>query len=911
MGRDKVSKKVEPPVVPEVKLGANGLPVRPPRGHKQKGSGNVITAKPDIVTNDGIVLKAHERLPTNLLQEYCQKEKRPTPKYYSRKPSHRFNVVLEDIKDSKKNLEFCPVQSFDSDKIAKDFAALLALWHFQKSFPLERKIPEPYSSTWKQMIETEKEEKRAASKSGRKSIVATTSTSDTKTLSTSSAATSSTTGPIGKAGGSSSTSSISMSTIENLPPPPHVYQKFEKKKPIEVVPILTRETADWLCDSCGVQNFNLMASGIVRVKCFKCSEKKSKTCDLVSATSSVPRDTSASVKINKPPPSAVMDLRSAKKYSSKDEENKEKFELQATRKRKNAFFDAMRRSNRPTPVLLSPVLRRKLELALGISTNDLSGNNNKLIDSKLNNAPSLSILLNTIKNKGILPSEADSNISISDQLKFISEIIILLNKQGFSDDSVARALNSIIETPDIVLDDISGETGGNILKIFKSSIRSSCLEYLCLYVDDSSLPQGFDSTGNENLRTFEVFNTLATNTSSNLIEPIQYSNNKLKQYGWSEKEIDIAFNLIKSNNKNKNESEIQFNNTEIEVLFLLWYATAKNSNSKILPFSNEFLAKLLDSSINNDINAEIEELVLTETESLEVIYPDRFSYEKYKNINHLSLKLEFFPNKKKSLLSSSPTTLDVYIHSSMDYPNRPPLVLINNNSLLNAGLLLSLQQIIWKKLEEFAGDMLMFQIASFIESDLEKLLVSAPPRPLTISNILRNINYIDDTVSNNTSLKDNTIKSNNKNQKDIVDKIEEDYDDNTTNCSDESFSTSSINNNSNNKNNKNVKSTHPFWKRIGKDIMKDTIKSGKYNQMLETRKRLPAWNSRSDFLNVMADTRAIVVTGETGCGKTTQIPQFINEENPNAKIIICQPRRLAAVGVATRVAEEMVIELFY
>lgn len=40
-------------------------------------------------------------------------------------------------------------------------------------------------------------------------------------------------------------------------------------------------------------------------------------------------------------------------------------------------------------------------------------------------------------------------------------------------------------------------------------------------------------------------------------------------------------------------------------------------------------------------------------------------------------------------------------------------------------------------------------------------------------------------------------------------------------------------------------------------------------------------------------------------GKTTQIPQFIHEENPNAKIVICQPRRLAAVGVATRVAEEL------
>lgn len=38
--------------------------------------------------------------------------------------------------------------------------------------------------------------------------------------------------------------------------------------------------------------------------------------------------------------------------------------------------------------------------------------------------------------------------------------------------------------------------------------------------------------------------------------------------------------------------------------------------------------------------------------------------------------------------------------------------------------------------------------------------------------------------------------------------------------------------------------------------------------------------------------------------KTTQIPQFLYDEYPNIKILICQPRRLAAIGVASRVAEE-------
>ena len=100
--------------------------------------GTVITAKAPIVTQDGIVLKAHERLPCQILNEFCQREKRPMPKYRSNHPGHRYICHLEDPKNSKYDLEFAPAQSAESDKVARDYAALLALFHFQKSMPLER-----------------------------------------------------------------------------------------------------------------------------------------------------------------------------------------------------------------------------------------------------------------------------------------------------------------------------------------------------------------------------------------------------------------------------------------------------------------------------------------------------------------------------------------------------------------------------------------------------------------------------------------------------------------------------------------------------------------------------------------------------------------------------------------------------
>lgn len=62
-------------------------------------------------------------------------------------------------------------------------------------------------------------------------------------------------------------------------------------------------------------------------------------------------------------------------------------------------------------------------------------------------------------------------------------------------------------------------------------------------------------------------------------------------------------------------------------------------------------------------------------------------------------------------------------------------------------------------------------------------------------------------------------------------------------------------------------------------------------------------------LDVEGSCEAVIVTGETGCGKTTQMPQYILESQPNAKILVCQPRRLAATGVALRVAEEQGYDL--
>ena len=63
---------------------------------------------------------------------------------------------------------------------------------------------------------------------------------------------------------------------------------------------------------------------------------------------------------------------------------------------------------------------------------------------------------------------------------------------------------------------------------------------------------------------------------------------------------------------------------------------------------------------------------------------------------------------------------------------------------------------------------------------------------------------------------------------------------------------------------------------------------------------------RQQVVDVVNNNRVVVISGETGCGKTTQVPQYVLEAAPNSANIICtQPRRIAAIGVAERVADEV------
>ena len=84
-------------------------------------------------------------------------------------------------------------------------------------------------------------------------------------------------------------------------------------------------------------------------------------------------------------------------------------------------------------------------------------------------------------------------------------------------------------------------------------------------------------------------------------------------------------------------------------------------------------------------------------------------------------------------------------------------------------------------------------------------------------------------------------------------------------------------------------------------------------KIVHQRRLLPIYSGRQRFINEAKQNDALILVGETGSGKTTQIPQYLYEHGLNIRnnhktafrIAITQPRRVAAIALAKRVGEEM------
>lgn len=85
------------------------------------------------------------------------------------------------------------------------------------------------------------------------------------------------------------------------------------------------------------------------------------------------------------------------------------------------------------------------------------------------------------------------------------------------------------------------------------------------------------------------------------------------------------------------------------------------------------------------------------------------------------------------------------------------------------------------------------------------------------------------------------------------------------------------------------------------------LKFSKLKRLRTSQKELPIAQHKQEILQKLAEGRVVLIAGDTGCGKSTQVPQYVLEAGYK-KIVCTQPRRIACISLSKRVAFETLSE---
>lgn len=103
---------------------------------------------------------------------------------------------------------------------------------------------------------------------------------------------------------------------------------------------------------------------------------------------------------------------------------------------------------------------------------------------------------------------------------------------------------------------------------------------------------------------------------------------------------------------------------------------------------------------------------------------------------------------------------------------------------------------------------------------------------------------------------------------------------------------------------------HDTKKHVNRDVARDSKVhnplAARKNTLQQVRQKLPIWDQANNIRSALSENHVLILAGETGSGKSTQVPQFLEASNwCTGRIAVTQPRRVAAVSLARRVADEM------
>ena len=782
---------------------------------------------------------------------------------------------------------------------------MLALFYFQKTLPLERKLPEPYSTTWLQMLANDKGKSTSSNlEKSEKAVVS--------AITDSVAANSSKSNPQNLSNAHSSKSEEVVSSL-----------KKSSSSSSSSVAVIDPSTADWLCEKCGIQNFNKLQSGAIRSKCHRCSAPRTDSCILVTSNVMTSSSTVPSVGVKAPAgeptlsnkvrkvavaPAAVVNLRAKDSFASKAAKSREDLENIAKRNRRRAYFAALDRANRPMVVFLSRTLRKELERVLGLEVDQDT--------TTATFAGSVQDFLEDFIDVGFI-SPAICKVSASRQLELLQEIVVSLVHRGFFESDILRSLMHIQLTSGADLADEfdicseeeisdgfeeSMDDSANVDR-FNSLLTEAVVKQLCRSLDESSLPAEFNPKSNEARPGLEVIPSSSKSKAS--ISADYISDPLVREYrdviddgmkfGWLAKEIsNVISYLLEIITPVRPSVDV----IKVSCLYLLLDATKVCFQLSTTGFSNEarsIWCSLTDETAGGSLTSSHENDVLSEEcESLQAILDDRISISSTAQSTHVCIQIDVDLDMESAGLSRKQNVhlsciMDVFIPSTLPYPAEEPLVLIRpfqpEKHSISRQTLLHLQLLLWKKSIDLRGEQMIFQLYGFAQDGLKGAdeLIMGKMSNTTLESVLQQaVASIKQRICNNPPeqgkqfLNKEQVSLDDEKDNSIVAKSKVGGEDKNFVFSDGSRGK--------------VRGSHPFWKRLHHSKIVTSV--GALNPTsLKGRQSLPAWSCREEFLRLYSQHRALVVTGETGCGKTTQIPQFIFESDQNLKIVICQPRR--------------------
>lgn len=455
--------------------------------------------------------------------------------------------------------------------------------------------------------------------------------------------------------------------------------------------------------------------------------------------------------------------------------------------------------------------------------------------------------------------EYDYDSALDDDDEIRSYIVTRLKIEGFTPSQARQAYISIKSTSTY------GAQIDSINQDQLEKIHDQCLQWLCVQLNEDQLPEGFNPSG----QTLDVLQRPAKQPISRKQSHMHRNDNnyspELKKasqsYGVSDE--DMEFILNKSSGALNTERSLQKN---------IWHALCCASGVSIRD-----QLEISDGASNGDVQ-ENKILIDEEFGALSAIFSSQelLIIQNEGNCSNISIVRLSLANND----FVDDATLNIFIQPQLYPINDYPMVLLSGR---------------WKR--EGFGVHIHIEIIKFLFG-----LNLGEPMVYELygftSNLIQNDSIIKGSFGKLPCLK--SFRS--EEERIIISREEKSY-------------TYQDSCNLKNTTERHSKPLRPmvksdFWSKPPHSASTAVINPSIKCDITEARKQLPAADLRKEFLTMLRQSekvgnRVSVVTGATGCGKSTQLPQFILEDKPtSAKIVVTQPRRLAAIGVASRVAVE-------